>query len=173
MTTACTSYYNYTYRSDGVKMREQSTHQYSKLVMKISASGDTTYVQRNASDTHYRAHFGNFVKETGMPDRIYNEEGYIALHGDSVSYHFFERDYLGSVRAVFDLYGNLEQTNDYNVTGIPSSRHTGNADVHKHTGKEFQGFNGLAWYDNNKYIFYKHNVNNIINLLYINFLICR
>ncbi len=140
---------NYTYRSDGVKMREQSTHQYTKLVMKISASGDTTYVQRNASDTHFRARYGNYVKETGQPDKIYNEEGYIALHGDSVSYHFFERDYLGSVRAVFDLYGNLEQTNDYNVTGIPSSRHLGNADVHKHTGKEFQGFNGLAWYDNN------------------------
>ena len=140
---------NYTYRSDGVKMREQSTHQYTKLVMKISSSGDTTYVQRNASDTHFRARYGNYVKETGQPDKIYNEEGYIALHGDSVSYHFFERDYLGSVRAVFDLYGNLEQTNDYNVTGIPSSRHLGNADVHKHTGKEFQGFNGLAWYDNN------------------------
>ena len=140
---------NYTYRSDGVKMREQSVHQYTKLVMKISASGDTTYVQRNASDTHFRAHYGNYVKETGQPDKIYNEEGYIALHGDSVSYHFFECDYLGSVRAVFDLYGNLEQTNDYNVTGIPSSRHLGNADLHKHTGKEFQGFNGLAWYDNN------------------------
>lgn len=149
MSRICTTYYNYTYRSDGVKMREQSTHQYTKLVMKISASGDTTYVQRNASDTHFRAHYGNYVKETGQPDKIYNEEGYIALHGDSVSYHFFERDYLGSVRAVFDLYGNLEQTNDYNVTGIPSSRHLGNADVHKHTGKEFQGFNGLAWYDNN------------------------
>ena len=148
MTTPRSTYYNYTYRSDGVKMREQSTHQYTKLVMKISASGDTTYVQRNASDTHFRAHYGNYVKETGMPDKIYNEEGYIALHGDSVSYHFFERDYLGSVRAVFDLYGNLEQTNDYNVTGIPSSRHLGNADPHKHTGKEFQGFNGLSWYDN-------------------------
>ena len=90
-----------------------------------------------------------YYNHHGQPDKIYNEEGYIALHGDSVSYHFFERDYLGSVRAVFDLYGNLEQTNDYNVTGIPSSRHLGNADVHKHTGKEFQGFNGLAWYDNN------------------------
>ena len=69
---------------------------------------------------------------------------------DGVKMHrYYVRDYLGSVRAVFDLYGNLEQTNDYNVTGIPSSRHLGNADVHKHTGKEFQGFNGLAWYDNN------------------------
>ena len=84
MSRICTTYYNYTYRSDGVKM-----------------------------------------------------------------HRYYVRDYLGSVRAVFDLYGNLEQTNDYNVTGIPSSRHLGNADVHKHTGKEFQGFNGLAWYDNN------------------------
>ena len=58
-----------------------------------------------ACSTYYNHH--------GQPDKIYNEEGYIALHGDSVSYHFFERDYLGSVRAVFDLYGNLEQTNDY------------------------------------------------------------
>ena len=112
MTTACSTYYHYTYRSDGVKMREQSVHQYTKLVMKVSASGDTTYVQRAASDVHFRAHYGNYVKETGMPDKIYNEEGYIALHGDSVSYHFFERDYLGSVRAVFDRYGNLEQATD-------------------------------------------------------------
>ena len=67
----------------------------------------------------------------------------------ALTHRYYVRDYLGSVRAVFDLYGNLEQTNDYNVTGIPSSRHLGNADVHKHTGKEFQGFNGLAWYDNN------------------------
>jgi len=140
---------NYTYRADGVKMHEQSTHQYTKLVMKVSASGDTSYIERKAYDTRSRRRYGDYVTETGMPDKIYNEEGYIALHGDSVSYHFFERDYLGSVRAVFDLYGNLEQTNDYNVTGIPSSRHLGNADAHKHTGKEFQGFNGLAWYDNN------------------------
>ena len=66
-----------------------------------------------------------------------------------MTHRYYVRDYLGSVRAVFDLYGNLELTNDYNVTGIPSSRHLGNSDVHKHTGKEFQGFNGLAWYDNN------------------------
>ena len=66
----------------------------------------------------------------------------------ALTHRYYLRDYLGSVRAVFDLYGNLEQTNDYNVTGIPSSRHLGNADVHKHTGKEFQGFNGLSWYDN-------------------------
>lgn len=73
----------------------------------------------------------------------------IAISNGAVTHRYYVRDYLGSVRAVFDLYGNLEQTNDYNVTGIPSSRHLGNADVHKHTGKEFQGFNGLAWYDNN------------------------
>ena len=72
----------------------------------------------------------------------------IATSG-ALTHRYYVRDYLGSVRAVFDLYGNLEQTTDYNVTGIPSSRHLGNADVHKHTGKEFQGFNGLAWYDNN------------------------
>ena len=109
----------------------QASDKYTKLVMKISAQGDTTYVQRNASDTHFRAHYGNYVKETGQPDKIYNEEGYIALHGDSVSYHFFERDYLGSTRAVFDLYGNLEQTNVYNVTGIPSRRRLGKTNLSK------------------------------------------
>ena len=70
-------------------------------------------MQRNASDTHFRAHYGNYVKETGQPDKIYNEEGYIALHGDSVSYHFFERDYLGSVRAVIDEDGNVLQSTAY------------------------------------------------------------
>ena len=37
-----------------------------------------------------------YYNHYGQPDKIYNEEGYIALHGDSVSHHFFERDYLGS-----------------------------------------------------------------------------
>ena len=37
----------------------------------------------------------------------------------ALTHRYYLRDYLGSVRAVFDLYGNLEQTNDYNnVTGI-------------------------------------------------------
>ena len=145
MITSRSTYYNYTYRSDGVKMREQSTHQYTKLVMKISASGDTTYVQRNASDTHFRAHYGNYVKETGQPDKIYNEEGYIALHGDSVSYHFFERDYLGSVRAVIDEDGNVLQSTAYYPSGVPLTPNSLTPQIIKlHTGKELQGFNGLA-----------------------------
>ena len=31
----------------------------------------------------------------------------------ALTHRYYVRDYLGSVRAVFDLYGNLEQTNDY------------------------------------------------------------
>ena len=39
----------------------------------------------------------------------------------------------------------------YNHYGQPDKIYNeeGYVDVHKHTGKEFQGFNGLAWYDNN------------------------
>ena len=36
----------------------------------------------------------------------------------ALTHRYYVRDYLGSTRAVVDLYGNLEQTNDYNVTGI-------------------------------------------------------
>ena len=31
----------------------------------------------------------------------------------ALTHRYYVRDYLGSVREVFDLYGNLEQTNDY------------------------------------------------------------
>ena len=54
----------------------------------------------------------------------------IATSG-AVTHRYYVRDYLGSTRAVFDLYGNLEQTNVYNVTGIPSSRHLGKAILSK------------------------------------------
>ena len=80
--------------------------------------------------------------------RICNEEGYLTLHGYSRSCHFFERDYLGNVRAVVNLYGNHEQDTNYNVTGIPSSRHLGTAEALKHTGKDFFDLQGAGWYDN-------------------------
>lgn len=106
--------------------------------------------QQTRYNTYLRKYIGEF-EISGSTWRVYHDAGHTDLNTTSgaLTHRYYVRDYLGSVRAVFDLYGNLEQTNDYNVTGIPSSRHLGNADVHKHTGKEFQGFNGLAWYDNN------------------------
>ena len=77
----------------------------------------------------------------------YHHTDLIATSG-AATHRYYVQDYLGSTQAVFDLYGNLEQTNDYNVTGIPSSRHLGNADVHKHTGKDFFDLQGAGWYDN-------------------------
>ena len=113
--------------------------------IRYDQSGDTTYVQRNASDTHFRAHYGNYVKETGQPDKIYNEEGYIALHGDSVSYHFFERDYLGSTRAAIDEEGNVLQSTAYYPSGVPLTPNSLTPQTIKlHTGKDFFDLQGAG-----------------------------
>ena len=60
----------------------------------------------------------------------YHHTDFNATSG-AATHRYYVRDYLGSTRAVVDLYGNLEQTNVYNVTGIPSSRHLGIAILSK------------------------------------------
>ncbi len=78
-------------------------------------------------------------------------EIYIDIHrSDSIEFCYFERDYLGSIRAVTDADGRLLQSVDYHVSGNPvvnvvSDRQATNR---LHTGKEFLPFQGVALYDN-------------------------
>ena len=39
-------------------------------------------------------------------------------------------------------------SHDYTVSGVPATRLGPTVDHHLHTGKPWQGFNGLGWYDN-------------------------
>lgn len=104
----------------------------------------------HSSQTDWRSHYGDLVKAKGRLPRIYNEAGYIDIHngGDSVSYHYWLTDHLGSVHAVVDVDNQVEQAHDYTVSGIPATRLGQVVDDRLHTAKPWQGFNGLGWYDN-------------------------
>ncbi|MBR1963761.1 MAG: hypothetical protein IKA19_03550 [Muribaculaceae bacterium] len=100
-------------------------------------------------------YYGNHaVRNTTRGLRLYNEVGYIDIHGDSVSYHYMVRDYLGSIRAIVGPGGTLEQATDYTVTGIPYTATTDQSGNRRlHTGKELRTFNGLYHYDNHARIY--------------------
>lgn len=100
-------------------------------------------------------YYGNHaVRNTTRGLRLYNEVGYIDIHGDSVSYHYMGRDYLGSIRAIVGPGGTLEQATDYTVTSIPYTATTDQSGNRRlHTGKELRTFNGLYHYDNHARIY--------------------
>ncbi len=140
-----------TYRADGVKVSEKTEHRYAKIVERVNSDGDTVYTERGMLELVNREYYGSMVKETGRPTRIYNEMGYIDIHrSDSIEFCYFERDYLGSIRAVTDADGRLLQSVDYHDSGnlvvnVVSDRQATNR---LHTSKEFQPFQGVALYDN-------------------------
>ena len=83
-------------------------------------------------NTDMRKYIGAF-EISGNTWRVYHDAGQTDLNTTSgaATQRYYVQDYLGSTRAVVDLYGNLEQTNVYNLTGIPSSRHLGKAILSK------------------------------------------
>ena len=58
-------------------------------------------------------------------------------------------DYLGSIRAIVNTDGDVEQTVDYLSTGIPIKGGKGEIiDDRLHTGKQYLSLNGSLLYDN-------------------------
>lgn len=140
-----------TYHSDGSKRQELMREFYIASVMRIDrVTGDTTWVDQRKVRTVRREFLGDMILETGKPPRIYNEFGYIDIHnnGDSVSYHFYERDHLGSVMAVVNENGTKEMEMGYFASGIPVRESLNIVDDRLHTSKQWMAFGGLSWYDN-------------------------
>lgn len=142
------------YRADGVKTLQQTRRSYIVPVTHVDpATGDTVVVNRTRTETVTRRYVGDMVLETGRPHRIYNEVGFTDWHttqggGDSVVFHYFERDHLGSVVAVLNSDGCIEEATDYLACGTPSTALPVTIDNHRHGGKEWLGFAGLGWHDN-------------------------
>ena len=140
------------YRADGVKTSINTRHRYTEAVKRYDrVTGDTIIVNVNRVKSVTRRYTGKLMEETGKADRLYNEVGYIDIYNDGTySYHYYIKDIWGSIRAVIDANGCIEQADDYTDSGIPyNSNPLYAVDNRKHTGKEFEAFDGLAWYDNN------------------------
>ena len=108
----------YTYAADGTKLR---------VVHKIGSTTTTT------------DYCGNVVYENGAPKYLLTEEGYVTLADRK--YHYFLQDHQGNNRVVVDAAGTVEY---YPFGGLFAST---NVQPYKYNGKEYDGKNGVNWYD--------------------------
>ena len=113
----------YLYAADGTKLRT------------VHKAGSTT------TTTDY---CGNVVYENGTQKLLLTEEGYVTLADNK--YHYYLKDHQGNNRVVISQSGTVEETNHYYPFGGVFAA-TNNVQPYKYNGKEFDGKNGLNWYD--------------------------
>jgi RHS repeat-associated protein len=111
---------NYTHLSDGTRLEAFTRHFYTEQVKRHDkGTGRDTVVTRTRVRSSRRTCLGDWVIEDGRADRLYTSAGYCDAAGDSVSFHYWVKDHLGSVRAIYDSRGCLEQATDYLACGVP------------------------------------------------------
>lgn len=95
-------------------------------------------------------HFGDFIFEDGKLDKYLFDGGYCSFdNNQNPSFHYYEKDHLGSVRMVVNENGTIEQVNHYYPFGGVYGDLSYNAELqrNKYVGKEFDHIHGLDWYD--------------------------
>ena len=118
----------YVYDADGTKL--QTTHE---------------SVVTNTTD-----YAGNFVFEDGKLDKYLFEGGYCSFDANlQPTYHYYEKDHLGSIRMVVNENGTIEQVNHYYPFGGVYGDLSYNSELqrNKYIGKELDHTDGLDWYD--------------------------
>ena len=105
---------DYKYAADGTKLQEKTT-----------SGGSVKTVD----------YVGNCIYEDGILKKILLDGAYASLSGSQVSYHFFLRDHLGSIRVVASEAGAVEQVNHYYPYGSRFSAGGGD-NRFLYTGKE-------------------------------------
>ena len=59
-------------------------------------------------------HFGDFIFEDGKLDKYLFDGGYCSFYNSqNPTFHYYEKDHLGSVRMVVNENGTIEQVNHY------------------------------------------------------------
>lgn len=142
--------YENVFTADGVRRGDSSRHLYVEYVMRYDpVTGDSVPVARNRVASTRRRFVGGMTMVDGHASRFDNEAGFVTLHGDSAAYHYVFTDRLGSLRAVVDDNGQVEQWVDYHSGGLPSTTATAPMlDDRLHALKPWAAFHGLALYDN-------------------------
>ncbi|MCP9533393.1 hypothetical protein NNC58_01500 [Prevotella copri] len=95
-------------------------------------------------------HFGDFIFEDGKLDKYLFDGGYCSFYNSqNPTFHYYEKDHLGSVRMVVNENGTIEQVNHYYPFGGVYGDLSYNSEYQKskYIGKEFDHMHGLDWYD--------------------------
>jgi len=99
---------------------------------------------------------GSFIYHNGSLELVLFDGGYISFSAQGVpQFHYYERDYLGSVRAIVGETGAVEHTNSYYPFGAQFFKNTQNfTQRYKFCGKELDSMHGInlldfgaRWYD--------------------------
>ena len=92
----------------------------------------------------------DFIFEDGKLDKYLFDGGYCSFdNNQNPTFHYYEKDHLGSIRMVVNENGTIEQVNHYYPFGGVYGDLSYNSETqrNKYIGKEFDHMHGLDWYD--------------------------
>ena len=114
------------------------------------AAGNKLRPTHESAVTNTTDYVGNFVFEDGKLDKYLFDGGYCSFdNSQNPTFHYYEKDHLGSVRMVVNENGTIEQVNHYYPFGGVYGDLSYNSEYQKskYIGKEFDHMHGLDWYD--------------------------
>ena len=114
------------------------------------AGGSKLKTIHEALTTNTTDYIGDFIFEDGKLSKYQFEGGYCSFDSNlAPTYHYYEKDHLGSIRMVVNENGTVEQVNHYYPFGGVYGDLTYNSELqrNKYIGKEFDHTSGLDWYD--------------------------
>ena len=114
------------------------------------AAGNKLRITHESVVTNTTDYIGNFVLEDGKLSKYLFDGGYCSFdNNQNPSFHYYEKDHLGSVRMVVNENGTIEQVNHYYPFGGVYGDLSYNSEYQKskYIGKEFDHMHGLDWYD--------------------------
>lgn len=114
------------------------------------AGGSKLKTIHEALTTNTTDYIGDFIFEDGKLSKYQFEGGYCSFDSNlNPTYHYYEKDHLGSIRMVVNENGTIEQVNHYYPFGGVYGDLGYNSELqrNKYIGKEFDHTSGLDWYD--------------------------
>ena len=114
------------------------------------AAGNKLRTTHESAVTNTTDYIGNFIFEDGKLSKFLFDGGYCSFdNSQNPTFHYYEKDHLGSVRMVVNENGTIEQVNHYYPFGGVYGDLSYNSEYqrNKYIGKEFDHMHGLDWYD--------------------------
>ena len=138
------------YNADGVKERETETSYYVTTVTRVE-NGDTVVREQKRARSTLREYYGDVLRVGGRTRRLEWSGGFLTKDDNGRWHsHRYVRNSLGSIVAVTDSAGTVEQAVCYYASGLPVYKAPNSipATRRMHVGKEFEQFESIDWYDN-------------------------
>ena len=138
------------YNADGVKERETETSYYVTTVTRVE-NGDTVVREQKRARSTLREYYGDVLRIGGRTRRLEWSGGFFSKDDNGRWHsHRYVRNSLGSIVAVTDSAGTVEQAVCYYASGLPVYKAPNSipATRRMHVGKEFEQFESIDWYDN-------------------------